>query len=101
VVLVLADEHDHLVWGRSSSAAKKADAAFKISLARRNSATSRFSRLISACSADVVPGRSPALNRPGESGDSVCWLTGLGEADVLTVVGGLEFGGWNVAAGFE
>jgi hypothetical protein len=31
LVLVLADERDHLVCGRSSSAAKKADAAFKIS----------------------------------------------------------------------
>jgi hypothetical protein len=37
-VLVLADERDHLVWGRSSSAAKKADAALRISLARRSSA---------------------------------------------------------------
>ena len=60
VVLVAADERDHLVWGRSSSAAKKADATFKISLARRSSAASRFSRLISACSADAVPGRCPA-----------------------------------------
>jgi len=41
------------------------------------------------------------LNRPGESGDSVCWLTGLGEAGVLTVVGGLEFGRGNVPAGLE
>jgi hypothetical protein len=25
---------------------------------------------------------------PGESGDSVCYLAGLGESDILTVVGG-------------
>jgi hypothetical protein len=41
-----------------------------------------------------------ALNRPGESGDSAYWLTGLGEAVDLTVVGGLEFCGRDVAAGF-
>ena len=39
------DHPDHLVRGRSSSAAKNALAAFKISLARRNS---RFSRSNSA-----------------------------------------------------
>src|SRR5699024_6526088 len=39
---------DHLVVGRSSSAAKNADAVFKISLARRSSAFSRLSLRISA-----------------------------------------------------
>ena len=50
-------------------------------------------------SASVNGVKVAEVNRPGESGDSVCWLTGLGEAGVLTVVGGFEFGGWNVAAG--
>jgi hypothetical protein len=36
---------------------RRADAAFKISLARRSSAFSALSRLISAASSDVVPGR--------------------------------------------
>jgi hypothetical protein len=46
--------------GRSSSAAKKADAVFKIALALRNSATSRRSFLSSADSPLVAPGRTPA-----------------------------------------
>jgi hypothetical protein len=44
---------------RSSAVAKKAEAAFKIELARRSSATSRLRRLISADSSLVIPGRSP------------------------------------------
>jgi hypothetical protein len=28
-------------------------------------------------------------------------VAGLGEGSLLTVVGGFEFGGWDVAAGFE
>ena len=48
--------------GRSSSAAKKADAAFRISFARRSSAFSRLSRLISADSSVVVPGRGAAVD---------------------------------------
>ena len=40
------------------------------------------------------------VNRPGESGDSGCCLAGLDEGGVLTVVGGLQFGWRNVAAGF-
>jgi hypothetical protein len=40
--------------------AKKAEAALRISLARRSSATSRLSRLISADSSLVAPGRRPA-----------------------------------------
>lgn len=60
VVGVLADEvHDHLE-GRSSSAAKKLEAAFKIAFARRSSAFSRRSRLISAASSVLTPPRSPA-----------------------------------------
>jgi hypothetical protein len=41
--------------GRSSTDAKKTEAALRISLARRSSATSRLSRLISADSSVVVP----------------------------------------------
>src|SRR5947208_6863502 len=60
VALVLLDEvHDHL-GGRSSSAAKKVDAALRIALARFSSAFSRFSRLSSADSSVVVPARAPA-----------------------------------------
>jgi len=59
MVGVLADEvHDHSP-GRSSSAAKKTDAAFRIAFARRSSAFSRFSRLISADSSLLSPGRDP------------------------------------------
>jgi hypothetical protein len=57
---VLVDEPHENLCGRSSSAAKKADADFKISFARRSSAFSRFNRLISACSSLDRPGRSPA-----------------------------------------
>src|SRR5690606_35691558 len=52
-VLVLLDERDYRRCGRSSSAAKKAEAAFKISFARRNSAFSRLSRLISTAASVV------------------------------------------------
>src|SRR5262249_39731264 len=58
--LVLVDEPHERCCGRSSPAAKKTDAALRISLARRSSAFSRFSRLISACSSLVSPGRVPA-----------------------------------------
>ena len=60
VVSVFADEvHDQ--WeGRSSSAAKKADAAFKIAFALLSSAFSRFNLLISKASSVVAPGRAPA-----------------------------------------
>lgn len=44
-VTVFVDEPDHLVVGRSSSLAKKAEAALRISLARRASASSRLRRL--------------------------------------------------------
>src|SRR4051794_38441655 len=60
VVLVLGDEPGHRFSGRSSSAAKKAEAAFKMAFARRSSAFSRFNRLISAESSDVTPGLAPA-----------------------------------------
>ncbi|MCK5756271.1 MAG: hypothetical protein KAH46_26550, partial [Mycobacterium sp.] len=58
-VLVVGDERDYRFAGRSSSAAKKAEAAFNISFARRNSAFSRLSFLISACASVVTPGRWP------------------------------------------
>src|SRR4029453_18356901 len=57
--LILVDEPHERVCGRSSSAAKKADAAFKISFARRSSAFSRLSRFSSADSSLVTPGRWP------------------------------------------
>ena len=41
------------------------------------------------------------MNRPGKSGGLGCWLAGLGEGGVLTVVGLFQFDGWDVAAGFE
>lgn len=50
------DVNDHCP-GRSSSAAKKAEAAFKIALALLSSAFSRFNHLISADSSLVTPGR--------------------------------------------
>lgn len=53
---VRVDERYERFDGRSGSAAKKVDAAFKISLARRSSAFSARSRLISAASSDVTPG---------------------------------------------
>jgi hypothetical protein len=59
-ICVLADELHDDREGRSSSAAKKADAAFRIAFARLSSAISRFSRRTSADSCDVVPARSPA-----------------------------------------
>lgn len=39
-ITVIVDERDNHLRGRSSSAAKKADAAFKMSFARRSSAFS-------------------------------------------------------------
>ena len=56
LIEVFVDERDHLVVGRSSSAAKKADAALRISLARRASASSRLILRISSagvCEADA------------------------------------------------
>src|SRR5690348_15160083 len=53
------DERYERFDGRSSSAAKKAEAALRISFARRSSAFSAFSRLISAASSEVTPGRWP------------------------------------------
>ena len=48
LIAVFVDERDHLVVGRSSSAAKKAEAALRISFARRASASSRLSLRISS-----------------------------------------------------
>src|SRR5690606_33914626 len=58
-VLVLVDEPDHFFDRRSSSAPKKDAAAFKMSLARRSSAFSRFNRFNSANSSLVGPARRP------------------------------------------
>src|SRR5690625_6627528 len=60
LVSIQIDVSDHLVVGRSSSAAKKAEAVFKISLALRSSAFSRLSRRISAFSSLLTPGLLPA-----------------------------------------
>lgn len=57
LLAVLFDELVQNRDGRSSSAAKKADADLRISLARRSSATSFFSSRISAISSLVLPGR--------------------------------------------
>ena len=53
--------HERLC-GRSSSAAKKADAALRISFARRSSAFSRFSRLISVGFGRGDPGPLPCVD---------------------------------------
>lgn len=60
LILVLVDERAGHLEGRSSSAAKKADADFKIAFARRSSRTSFSSSVIRSLSAVVVPGRVPA-----------------------------------------
>jgi hypothetical protein len=59
MALMIGDEPGDQCCGRSSSAAKKADAVFKIALALRSSAFSRFNRLSSADSSVVVPTREP------------------------------------------
>ncbi|MGW0576778.1 hypothetical protein ACWD25_12570 [Streptomyces sp. NPDC002920] len=59
-LVVRADERSERFDGRSSSAAKKAEAALRISLARRGSAFSALSRLVSEASSEVTPGRRPA-----------------------------------------
>jgi hypothetical protein len=59
-VPVLVDERYERVCGRSSSAAKKLAAAFRISFARFSSAFSFFNALSWADSSVVVPGRCPA-----------------------------------------
>jgi hypothetical protein len=62
VGLVLIDEPHERGDGRSSSAAKKADAVFKIAFARRNS---RFSRSSSTSR------RRSSLDRPGLAPESI------------------------------
>ena len=59
-VLIVRDERYERGSRGSSSLAKKADAAFRISFARRNSATSRRNRFSSADSSLDGPGRAPA-----------------------------------------
>src|SRR5690606_5746079 len=59
-VPVVVDERDYFFDWRSSSAPKKADAAFRISLARRSSLFSRSSSRIRSRSSVVTPGRWPA-----------------------------------------
>jgi DNA-binding CsgD family transcriptional regulator len=57
---VLLDVVDDQREGRSSSAAKKADADRKIAFARRSSRLSRSNCMIFSASLVLVPGRSPA-----------------------------------------
>ncbi|WP_329452867.1 caspase family protein [Streptomyces sp. NBC_01724] len=59
-VLVLVDVGDLHRSGRSSSAAKNAEAVFRIAFARRSSFTSRSSSAIRAASALVVPATMPS-----------------------------------------
>jgi hypothetical protein len=60
-VLVLIDKSEHFFNWRSSSAwAKKADAVFRISLARRSSLTSRLSAFISSPLPVLSPFRRPS-----------------------------------------
>jgi hypothetical protein len=56
---MLSDRPGHRVRGRSSSAAKNALAALRISLARRSSRTSRSSAAIRSLSWVLIPGRCP------------------------------------------
>ncbi|MER0427696.1 hypothetical protein ABR748_26285 [Streptomyces microflavus] len=58
-VPVIVDERYERVCGRSSSAAKKLAAAFKMSFARFSSAISFFTALICADSSVVVSSRRP------------------------------------------
>ena len=57
LVLVSVDVVDDYRCGRSSSAAKKAEADFRIEFARRNSRISRSSSAIRAASSVEIPGR--------------------------------------------
>jgi hypothetical protein len=66
LLFVLIDVGDLQRSGRSSSAAKKAEADFKIVLARRSSFTSRSSSAIRAASWEVVPARAEVPPRCGE-----------------------------------
>ncbi len=52
--MLVEERHDQRC-GRSSSAAKKVEAAFKMALARLSSAFSRFNRFSSADSSVVTP----------------------------------------------
>ncbi len=56
---MLIDEADYLGSRGSSSRAKKADAAFRMSFARRSSRFSRSNSAIRSASGVVVPGRTP------------------------------------------
>ncbi len=60
VILVLGDEPNYRLAGRSSSAPKKIAAALRISLALRNSAFSRLRRLSSSDCSLLTPGGCPA-----------------------------------------
>lgn len=57
---VLVDECDHLLDGRSSSAAKKADADRRIAFALFSSRFSRSSAAMCSASSEDRPGRSPS-----------------------------------------
>jgi hypothetical protein len=61
-LLVFVDEPDQNRCGRSSSAAKKAEAALRISFARRSSRTSARNLRSSADSSLVIPGRCHSID---------------------------------------
>ncbi len=63
-ISVSPDEVHNQPCGRSSSAAKKAEAAFRIEFARFNSAFSRFSRRTCSDSSLLSPARAPASTSP-------------------------------------
>src|SRR5690606_22377964 len=73
---VQVDVGHYLVCGRSSSAAKKADADLRIALARRSSRFSRSSSAIVRAWSVVVPGRVPS--------SISAWLTQLRRVSRLT-----------------
>ncbi len=79
---VLVDEPHERRGGRSSSAAKKAEAALRISLARRSSAFSRRSRLISADSSLVVA-RPLTRRRPRPGGTHLRTVSGGADPELL------------------
>jgi hypothetical protein len=70
VVAMLANELHERGDGRSSSAAKKADAVFKIAFARRSSRFSRSNSTSRRRSSLETPGKRPiTARRPDEPGD--------------------------------
>lgn len=61
LVLIIINELDYLLCGRSSSAAKKAGAALKIAFVHRSSRFSRSNSTIRTSSSVVTTGPAPSL----------------------------------------